>query len=70
MIKEPVLRSYRPGELCASVTDASDVGLGAVSEQHEQPVMYISRRRSKAEQGFGANSKGSPRHSLGTTSTS
>ena len=47
-----VLRSFNPNIHSVLITDASPTGIGAVLEQNGHPVLCISRRLSKAEQGY------------------
>ena len=52
-----VLQSFTPGKLSVLTVDASDYGLGAVLEQDEKPVIFISRRLSKSERNYAQTQK-------------
>jgi len=47
-----VLKPFSPSDHSTVITDASPTGIGAVLEQNDRPVICISRRLSKAEQGY------------------
>jgi transposase InsO family protein len=49
---DAVLRPFTPKLRPVLITDASPFGIGAVLEQNGHPVLCISRRLSKAEQGY------------------
>ena len=53
----PVLRPYSPSTPAVLVTDASETGIGAVLEQDNHPVIYISRRLNNAERGYSQTQK-------------
>ncbi|VDP40334.1 unnamed protein product [Echinostoma caproni] len=48
----PVLASFSPTKHLTLITDASDVGIGAVLEQNGCPIVCISRLLNKAERGY------------------
>jgi transposase InsO family protein len=47
-----VLRPFSPNAHSVLITDASPEGIGAILEQDGHPVICVSRRLSKAEQGY------------------
>ncbi|MBM6549361.1 RNase H-like domain-containing protein, partial [Streptococcus dysgalactiae] len=49
---DAVLRPFSPTHRPIVYTDASPTGIGAVLEQNGHPVLCISRRLTKAEQGY------------------
>ena len=49
---ELILKPFSPKHHSTVITDASPTGIGAVLEQNERPVICISRKLTKAEQGY------------------
>ncbi|MDY6929942.1 MAG: RNase H-like domain-containing protein [Pseudomonadota bacterium] len=55
--KRPCLEPFSPTRPTTLVTDASEVGIGAVLEQEGHPVICISRLLNKAESGYSQTQK-------------
>ncbi|MBM6549447.1 RNase H-like domain-containing protein, partial [Streptococcus dysgalactiae] len=53
----PLLASFPPSKRTTLVTDASDVGIGAVLEQDGCPIVCISRLLNTAEKGYSQTQK-------------
>jgi hypothetical protein len=53
VINGKVLTSFQTGVELELVVDASEYAIGAVLEQHQQPVICVSQRLSKAERNHG-----------------
>ena len=53
----PVLAPFSPSKPTILITDASDVGIGAVLEQEGHPVICISRLLNAAERGYSQTQK-------------
>ena len=53
----PLLASFSPSKSITLVTDASELGIGAVLEQEGTPVMCISRLLNSAEKGYSQTQK-------------
>ena len=51
------LQSYNPNSSSRVIVDASEVGLGAILEQNDLPILCISRRLNKAERGYSQTQK-------------
>lgn len=51
------LQSFQPGLNSRVIVDASEVGLGAVLEQQDLPILCISRRLSQTEKGYSQTQK-------------
>ncbi len=49
---DAVVRPYSTNTQPTLITDASYLGLGAILEQEGRPVQCVSRRLTKAEQGY------------------
>ncbi|VDP73342.1 unnamed protein product [Echinostoma caproni] len=55
--ERPLLASFSPSKSIKPVTDASEVGIGAVLEQEGLPVICISRLLNHAEKGYSQTQK-------------
>ena len=57
IVERPVLVAFSPIKPTTLITDASDVGIGAVLEQEGFPIICISRLMNKAEIGYSQTQK-------------
>ncbi|MBM6549419.1 Ty3/Gypsy family RNase HI domain-containing protein [Streptococcus dysgalactiae subsp. equisimilis] len=55
--ERPLLASFSPSKLTTLITDASEVGIGAVLEQDGYPIICISRLFNVAERGYSQTQK-------------
>ena len=51
------LKSFEIGAPSTSTVDASDYALGAALEQRDQPVIFITRKLSRAKRGYSQTQK-------------